>query len=580
MTRLYRSDRPAPRRTFAVALALCAAIVLLADGRTRAGASPAPAEAPAEAPAPAASVAPAEDDATCRVVQVEMTPSEGLQIVVWIEDSEGNYVDTAYITELTGTYGLGNRPGMMDFNTAYRWPYGRRTTTFPVWAHRHGMTWPLVVFQDRDDEDLSHPMGQSSVESFYCRPISERDEWDAQTCATVPYTDKGALDEAGVSRYPPRADVDMVADIDDPAVAMFDSMNPFDAVSRATPAGGEQFQVRWQIPAGVTSGEYVAWVEVSKELDQNDFYAFPAPDDIPWLSFGVPYRGQPSVVYRVPFTISAEDETVASASEYVGYGDPGPDREVPAAGDEDRPDGDLRPPDGTITTDVPGSGAARLLLTASGDDMYRVRVHSLPSVVDTELPGVPEDLVMIAAEPGAVTIAFTAPGDDDDLGPVAGYEVRYLAGEEVTLENFDDAVRASVPLAPAAPGEVQELEIEGLLPRMVYSVGIRAVDECGNVGGLAVVEVSTPEFPGGEVDYCFVATAAYGSLLEREVAMLRRFRDRYLRTHVTGELLVESYYTFGPALAKLIGPSDTLRRAARAGLAPVVEQVRRLAPAR
>ncbi|MEM9490026.1 MAG: hypothetical protein AAGC55_12840, partial [Myxococcota bacterium] len=55
-----------------------------------------------------------DDGPACRVVEVAMTPSPDLQIVVWLEDAAGNFVDTLFITELTGTYGLGNRPGIME----------------------------------------------------------------------------------------------------------------------------------------------------------------------------------------------------------------------------------------------------------------------------------------------------------------------------------------------------------------------------------------------------------------------------------------------------------------------------------
>jgi len=58
--------------------------------------------------------------------------------------------------------------------------------------------------------------------------------------------------------------------------------------------------------------------------------------------------------------------------------------------------------------------------------------------------------------------------------------------------------------------------------------------------------------------------------------MLRGFRDQVLRSTVTGELLTEGYYTFGPALAQLIAPSDTARRVARAGLFPLVDAVKRV----
>jgi hypothetical protein len=303
----------------------------------------------------------------------------------------------------------------------------------------------------------------------------------------------------------------------------------------------------------------VAWVEVGKEFDQNEYYDYPEPEGIPWSVYGAAYRGQPSVVYQVPFSIAASQEMVTSARDYAGYGDP------------DGLDGALRLPDGTITAGVPGSGASRLLLTADGDELYRVRVRAQPVIVDTEAPGVPEDVQVLETTPDSVTFSFLAPGDDDDVGRVAGYEIRYLAGEPITAESFARAVPARSSLVPVDPGMVQTFTLSELVPRLDYYIGIRAYDECGNYGGLAVVQASTPERVGGKVDACFVATAAHGSILAGEVERLRRFRDRFLRTHVTGELLVQGYYTFGPALARLIAPSDTLRRAARAGLAPVVE---------
>src|SRR5687768_6085890 len=70
----------------------------------------------------------AEDD-ICRVMEIDLTPTTDLQMVMWLEDTAGNYIATTFITRLTGRFGLGNRPGIMEFNTAWRWPYGRRTTT-------------------------------------------------------------------------------------------------------------------------------------------------------------------------------------------------------------------------------------------------------------------------------------------------------------------------------------------------------------------------------------------------------------------------------------------------------------------
>lgn len=498
-------------------------------------------------------------DELCRVVEVDVTPSAELQMVAWVEDEAGNYVDTIFITRLTGTYGLGNRPGMMEFNTSWRWPYGRRTTTFPVWANRHGGEFPLVVFQNNQDDNLSHPLNDSSVEAFYCRPFREGESgWDMQTCASTAYTDKGVLSPTQKSKYPPRVDHDMVDGIDDPSVAMYRANNPFDAVSRATPPGGVAHTISWAIPDGLADGNYVVWVEVAKELDQNASYQYPEPTGIPWSEYGIAYRGQPSVLYTVPFAIG-QTESVASSLDYVGYGDP------------DGLDGNVRSPDATIST-TPGSGAGRLLLSVDGGETFRVRAAVRPTV-DEVLPGTPSMLDVIDVSQTTALVSFAEGGDDGELGPVTGYEVVYRVGGAVTEENFASAMPVAGVLTPVGPGNIQSIELSGLLPSTNYWVGVRAFDECLNFGPVATIQVLTPDRESGSVDACFVATAAYGSLLANDVSMLRRFRDIYLRSNVTGELFVEAYYTFGPAFAGVVGESDLLRRAARAALLPVVRLV-------
>jgi len=502
----------------------------------------------------------AHAEGACRVVNFDLKPTEDLQIVIWLEDDQGNFIDTIFITRTTGSYGLGNRPGIFDFNSGPSMCYGRRTTTFPVWAHRHGQSWPAIVFQDEDDRDLSHSISQSSVERTFCRPLNPSEPlWDAETCATVAYTDKGKFSDTETSLYPPRNDVSEDSRNSEDVAAMVAS-NPFDAVSKPTPLGGESFGTVWGIPEGLSDGNYIAWIEVSKEFDQNASYDFPSPQGIPWSEYGLPYRGQPSVVYQVPFQIGG-DEPAAFTLNYAGYGDP--------AG----VDGTIRDPDSSITTDIAGSGAGRLLVSVDGNEMYRFRVKATSSN-DEVAPGAASQFESTDVQPDAVALRFVAPGDDNAVGTVSSYEVRYIAGQEITEANWDEATVAAVQIVPEAAGTVQDLFISGLLPNTNYSVGLRATDECLNLGAIASLSVLTPRPEAGTVDACFVATAAYGSLLANEVVALRSFRDRFLRTHATGEILVESYYTFGPALAKLIVGSPLLRRTARAALAPAVDMVK------
>ncbi len=70
---------------------------------------------------------------------------------------------------------------------------------------------------------------------------------------------------------------------------------------------------------------------------------------------------------------------------------------------------------------------------------------------------------------------------------------------------------------------------------------------------------------------CFIATAAYGTPLAKEINVLRKFRDSYLVQRNWGKQLVNLYYTLSPPVADLIGRSKSLRKVVRTGLKPVVD---------
>ena len=509
----------------------------------------------------------------CIEVGVDFVPAESMQIVAWLEDEAGAYQETLYITQKTGRFGMGNRPGRRDFNTGSAsgdtFPYGRRDQTFPVWAHRHGESFPLLVFQNGDENNLSHPFGHSSPEvpPPYCRPIQPTEvEFDTGSCASETYTDKGVFAPDGAtSKYPPRSD--LAPHIHDSAsVAQFREMNPFDTISRATPVGGVPLTITWAAPQSYGFGNYVLYVEASKTYDFNDTYnptTYPAPTMIPWADYGKPWRGQPSIVYRVPFSI-AMTETRATTTDYVGYGDP--------TGQT----GTLNPPDATITTDTPGSGASRMQLVADGNEMYRVRVRTRPEY-DSTAPAPVDATTMTKVGSTSATIEFIASGDDGMEGTVAGYEIRVRAGSQMTAANFGDSMSLSTAVVPAAAGSTQIVELTGLLPETEYYVGIVPYDNCFNRGELTVKKFTTQFREVPAVDWCFVATAAYGSTMANDVAMLRRFRDTLLAQTVFGELAKQTYYTFSPAVAGVVGQSELLRASARAVLVPIIAWVRNLA---
>jgi hypothetical protein len=82
------------------------------------------------------------------------------------------------------------------------------------------------------------------------------------------------------------------------------------------------------------------------------------------------------------------------------------------------------------------------------------------------------------------------------------------------------------------------------------------------MGGLAETNSGT----GG----CFIATAAYGSPLQKHVRILKAFRDSYLLTSSPGRQLVRTYYRYSPPVADFISRHASVKVIVRLSLLPVV----------
>ena len=128
-------------------------------------------------------------------------------------------------------------------------------------------------------------------------------------------------------------------------------------VAAATPPYGAPYTGSWIVPADLANGDYALAVEVGKEFDTNAANNYPnemTAMDMQFYSADGQHGnvGQPSVLFRVPFTLGGAAGG-ASASDIVGYGD------------WSGVTGDVTPPDDTISSD-PGSGVGRLLLFDSG----------------------------------------------------------------------------------------------------------------------------------------------------------------------------------------------------------------------
>ena len=74
------------------------------------------------------------------------------------------------------------------------------------------------------------------------------------------------------------------------------------------------------------------------------------------------------------------------------------------------------------------------------------------------------------------------------------------------------------------------------------------------------------------VTSCFIATAAYGTPLHKDIDVLRDFRDEYLLSNPPGRAFVKIYYTLSPPIADVIRANEGLKALVREGLVkPLVD---------
>lgn len=124
-------------------------------------------------------------------------------------------------------------------------------------------------------------------------------------------------------------------------------------------------------------------------------------------------------------------------------------------------------------------------------------------------------------------------------------------------------------LHPVASGAPQTLLLDTTL-----NIASFGEDEAGEIyvvglGGTVHRIAAAPppqSMRSGGGSSCFIATAAFGSPLAREVQALRQLRDRYLMTSAPGRVFIAAYYWLSPPVADLIRQHDALRAATRLGL--------------
>jgi hypothetical protein len=157
-------------------------------------------------------------------------------------------------------------------------------------------------------------------------------------------------------------------------------------------------------------------------------------------------------------------------------------------------------------------------------------------------------IIVFNPEFALLTPEFFVGGTGDDLGlalAVGAAGNVFLAGE-TTSADF-----------PSTPGVVQ-----GAFAGATDAFAAKVVTEASTFSG-----GGHPSARGGG---CFIASAAFGSPIAREVETLRTFRDRVLVPHAAGRAVVAAYYRVSPSFAGVVARHESLKVVTRAVLRPVI----------
>ena len=80
----------------------------------------------------------------------------------WIEDVDGNYIETLYVSEKVGTEGWKKTPGEEPTGTDLR-----RPGSLPVWGHRRGVAAPDGVYLPTKDDPMPDAVTSASPKASY-----------------------------------------------------------------------------------------------------------------------------------------------------------------------------------------------------------------------------------------------------------------------------------------------------------------------------------------------------------------------------------------------------------------------------
>jgi N-acetylneuraminic acid mutarotase len=144
-------------------------------------------------------------------------------------------------------------------------------------------------------------------------------------------------------------------------------------------------------------------------------------------------------------------------------------------------------------------GAYTLRLTVKNKQsevsVKRRNINVKAPPMDTTPPATVTDLVTSDPKSDSITLIWTAPGDDGDVGTASQYDIRY-SESAITEANFSSATKVANPPKPQPAGSKETLVVTSLLAGTTYYFAIKTADEALNwspMSNVAMVKTTTTQ---------------------------------------------------------------------------------------
>jgi len=137
-----------------------------------------------------------------------------------------------------------------------------------------------------------------------------------------------------------------------------------------------------------------------------------------------------------------------------------------------------------MTVQVGSDGVTRVSFTPTSTNVNWT-VNFSGGSSDTTPPATVTDLSAGNPTSTSITLTWTAPGDDGNIGTATLYDIRYSLNSITTDTAFNNAIQCNDEPVPTVAGTKQSFTVNGLNSNTTYYFALKTVDESGNWSGLS-----------------------------------------------------------------------------------------------